>query len=194
MLKLLKSRVVLVTALFAAFGGALSKLLKIDEMEGYYVALTSLIALLTTLLISFLLKGVWSKKRKKTLQIILSITSVLFIISALYHTNVFLTKTISYHHPKDRPASYLVKGKNYSVEGVRRKALYPDYNDDEILYQALGGPTGKTHLWDQSDINANTFALITSYVLLVIFFSGSTFALLEILSSQYAKSTARNIE
>jgi hypothetical protein len=83
---------------------------------------------------------------------------------------------------------YLVKGNNYSREGNGRKAEYPDFSDDELLYQKLGGPRGKTHLWSQNDINSNTFSLISSYILLVVFFSGSVFALLEILTLQYAKS------
>ncbi|RTL60263.1 MAG: hypothetical protein EKK37_05345 [Sphingobacteriales bacterium] len=191
MLSILKSRVILVTALFGVFGGALSLLLKIDEMQRYYVALSMLVAFLISLLLSFLLKGSLKGRMKQTLKIILSVGFVLFIVSALYHTKIFLEKTMAYHYPAGSRTSYLVKANNYSEDGKKRKALNAAMTDEELLYQQLGGPGGKRHLWDSGEIDSNTFSLITSYIILIIFFSGSVFALLEILSLTNASNLAR---
>ena len=191
MLSILKSRVTLVTALFAAFGGGLSLLLKIDEMQRYYVALSALVAFLISLLLSFLLKGSLKRKAKQSLKIILSVGFILFIIAALYHTRSFLEKTIAYHYPAGSSVSYLVKGNTYSTEGDSKKALHPTMTDEEIIYHQLGGPLGKRHLWNQSEIDANTFSLISSYIVLIIFFSGSVFALLEILALTNAANLRR---
>ncbi len=191
MLSILKSRVVLVTTLFAVFGGGLSILLKIDEMQSYYVALSSLVALLISLLLSFLLKGTVKKKQKQMLKIILSAGFLCFIISALYHTNLFLNATIPYHYPQGSKVSYLVKGENYSNVGKEFRDQYPKLADDQIMYMHLGGPRGKIQLWEQRDINANTFKLITSYIILLIFFAGSVFALLEILTLYQSASVKK---
>ncbi len=185
---LLKSRVAQVTLLFGVFGGALGKLLKIDEMEGYYMGLTSLVALVISLLISFLLKGRWSLKTKRTLQVVLAVASVLFIAAALFHTYVFLNKTYPYRTPGGQSAVYLVKGEKLSLEGMALKKKYVNQTENEILFYHLGGPNQKAHLWEQAEINTNTFLLIASYVLLVVFFSATTFALLEILAIKYGGS------
>ncbi len=190
LLSLLKSRVVLVTFLFAAFGGALTLLLKIDEMQRYYIALSSLVALLMSLLLSFLLKGMVKKKQKLILKAVLSAGFICFIGSALYHTNLFLNATIPYRYPVGS-TSYLVKANAYSKQGEKFREKYPSLADDQLLYMHLGGAPGKTFLWEQRDINANTFKLITSYIILLVFFAGSVFALLEILVMYYAPSLAK---
>ncbi len=190
MLSILKSRVVLVTALFAAFGGGLSLLLKIDEMQSYYIALSSLVAFLISLLLSFLLRGTFKKKQKQMLKIILSVGFVCFIVAALYHTNLFLNATSPYRFPPGT-TSYLVRADDYSINGKTYKGKYPSLADDQILYMHLGGSGGKTFLWEQRDINSNTFKLITSYIILLIFFAGTVFALLEILALYYAPSVRK---
>ena len=69
MIALLKYRVLFITLLFTIFGGALSLLLKIDEMESYYPALAALIALSVSLLISLLTKGRWTTSFKNKVKI-----------------------------------------------------------------------------------------------------------------------------
>ncbi|SRR6266542_821250 len=187
MINILKSRVTIVTILFAAFGGALSKLLPIDEMEGYYIPLTTLVAFFISLLISFLLKGSWNIKKRKILQIILVGGFICFIASSLYHTYLLINKTIPYRFPKGN-VTYLVKGNRYTDTGNKYHNSLPYLSDAQILHDTLGGAEQKVALWEQKEIDSNTFALITSYVFLVIFFSASVFALLEILHTHYPKS------
>ena len=86
MIAILKYRVLLITILFGAFGGALSLLLKIEDLKTYYPSLAILIALTVSLLISFLIKAKWNIRLRNQLKAISVVLFILFLAAAVLHT------------------------------------------------------------------------------------------------------------
>lgn len=194
MIKLLQYRAALLTVLFGLFGGAISKLLVIEEMTWYYTSLASIIALVVNLLVSFLLKGRWNKTRKNYIKV----TSVLFFIALIttlfLHTKYFIEGTFPYKGYDDK-VSYYVKGNEYTSIAKQFKGERPDIESDaDLIREGFGSPAEKDKVWTAQSINANMLKLISTYSLIIIFFVSLISMLIEVLMGPYGKSTGKSIE
>lgn len=188
MLDLLKYRVVFITLLFGAFGGALSLLLKIEELKNYYPSLAVLIALCVSLLISFLLKARWSTRLRDRLKIVAVLLFLLFVATAALHTYYIINRTFEYREFDE--VNRYVKG-NYTDTAIAYKKRFPFLKDEEILRDRLEGVTAIEIFWTKESINNNIFRLIASYCGLVLFFVASVTLLSEILATNYRKRTKK---
>lgn len=188
MIKILNNRVTYITLIFGLFGGALSLLLKIEDMKAYYPALASLIALLVSLLVSLLIKGKRGPAQRKLFKWLAALLFFLFLACAIIHTNFIINKTFDYHE-FDQMSRY-VKG-DYSTAGLGAKQRYPTLTDEQILYKKMGGPDGISVYWTASSINHNIFLLIISYCGVIIFFVASITFLTEVLAEQDKKKSRK---
>jgi hypothetical protein len=186
MLKVLNSRIVYITIIFAAFGSALSMLLKIEAMKTYYPALATLISLLVSLLVSLLIKGKRDKRSKARLKIWAVILFMLFLLCAVFHTGYIINKTFEYREFDE--VNRYVKGE-YSDSGLVVKQRYPMLNDEQILYKKMGGTDGIEIYWVKSSIDYNIFMLIITYCGVVMFFVACITLLTEILSENNKRLT-----
>ncbi|MXV50321.1 hypothetical protein GS399_05000 [Pedobacter sp. HMF7647] len=192
MIKLLKYRAALISIMFGLFGGALSKLLDIDEMAGYYTALASLIALVVSLLISFLLKGTWKRAVRNNVKIISIVLFFGLIVTIYMHTKYFIECTFQYKD-FDGHKSYYVNGSEYTEQAKKFKRNNPQIqSDDDLIREGFGSPAEKSKVWTPDSIQKNVLKLITSYSLLVIFFVSIISILLEVLTLHYGRSTAKS--
>lgn len=193
MINLLKYRAGLIAVMFGLFGGALSKLLEIDEMTKFYTALSSLIGLVISLLVSFLLKGKWSNHLKNNLKIISIILFAGLILTAYLHTKYFMECTFSYPN-YDGSTSYYVKGYEYTPLAQKYKASHPEIKSDTDLIYIGFSPAEIDMVWTQESIQENLLKLITSYSLLVIFFVSIVSLLMEVLIVHYSASTSKTMQ
>jgi hypothetical protein len=178
-IKVLNNRVTYITLIFGLFGGALSLLLKIQDMKTYYPALASLLALVVSLLVSLLIKGKRNPRIRNTFKFIAAVLFVLFVGCAIVHTNYIIKKTFEYHE-FDEMNRYVIG--DYSDAGLNMKRKYPMLTDEQILYQKMGGPDGIAIFWNKSSIDNNIFILIISYCGVIIFFVASVTFLTELLA------------
>ncbi len=183
-IEILNNRVTYITLIFGLFGGALSLLLKIEDMKTYYPALASLIALLVSLLVSLLIKGKKGPAQRRLFKILAALLFFLFLVCAILHTNFIIKKTFEYHE-FDQMSRY-VKG-DYSPAALAAKQKYPMLTDEQILYQKMGGPDGISVYWTAASIDNNVFLLIISYCGVIIFFVASITFLTEVLAEQEQK-------
>jgi len=188
MIKILNNRVTYLTVIFGLFGGALSLLLKIEDMKTYYPALASLIALLVSLLVSLLIKGKRGPAQRRLFKIMAAVLFFLFLVCAILHTNFIIKKTFEYHE-FDQMSRY-VKGE-YSTLGLTAKQKYPNLTDEQILYKKMGGPDGISVYWTKSSIDNNVFLLIISYCGVIIFFVAAITFLTEVLAEQDKKKSPK---
>lgn len=194
MIRLLHYRAALISVLFGLFGSALSKLLVIDEMTWYYTALASLIGFVVNLLVSFLLKGRWSKNRKNYTKGI----CILFffgLISTIYlHTKFYIEGTFPYSDYEDK-VTYYVKGTVYTPMALKFKQENPYIiSDANLIREGFGSPLEKDKVWTEESINQNKLKLISSYSLIVIFFVSIISILIEVLLMHYNKTTTKTLE
>jgi hypothetical protein len=183
-LEILNNRVTYITLIFGAFGGALSLLLKIEELKTYYPSLSILIALLVSLLVSLLIKGKRGPKVRNRFKIAALVLFVLFLICAIQHTRYIINKSFEYHE-FDETNRY-VKG-IYSDSGLATKKRYPSLNDEQILYQKMGGADGIKIFWTPVSVDNNIFLLVVSYCGIVLFFVASITFFLELLAEEEMK-------
>lgn len=188
MIAILKYRILFITVLFGAFGGALSLLLKIEELKKYYPSLAVLIALIVTLLISFLIKAKWGTRYRNKLKIISVILFFLFLGTAFLHTFYIIDRTFEYR--EFDTVSRFVKGEYSDAAKVFKKA-HPNQTDKEALYNEFGGTSGIDIYWTKDSINKNILRLIISYCCIVMFFVACVSLLAEILAAKYGKSTKK---
>lgn len=194
MIKLLQYRAALLTVLFGLFGGALSKLLVIDEMTWYYTALASIIALVANLLVSFLLKGRWSTRMKNNTKITSVLLFLAFITSLFMHSKYYIESTFSYSGYDDE-LSYYVKGNEYTAVAKEFKQAHPYIESDaDLVREGFGSPTEKGKVWTVESINQNKLKLISTYSLIIIFFVSLISILIEVLMGHYGKTTTKTIE
>lgn len=182
--KVLNNRVTYITVIFGLFGGAISLLLKIEEMKTYYPALAILIALLVSLLVSLLIKGKRNPKIRYVFKITAAILFLLFLVCAVLHTNYIINRTFEYHEFDEN--NRYVKGV-YSDSGLVARKKYPMLNDEQILYQKMGGTDGIEIYWTKSSVDSNIFLLIISYCGVVMFFVASITFLTEVLAEEENK-------
>lgn len=184
MITLLKYRVLLVTFLFGAFGGALSLLLKIEDLKTYYPSLAVLIALTVSLLISFLIKARWETGFRNKLKVAATLLFVLFLVSAFVHTYLIINRTIEVRE-FDTMSRYVTG--DYSAAGLAYIKAHPTQTDKEALYNEFGGAEGVPIYWTPTSINNNILLLIITYCAVVLFFVACISLLAEILSGKYGK-------
>ncbi len=193
--KLLKARVLVITALFGLFGFALPKLLEMDELQSYYNALTPLLALVVSFLISFMLKAKWSIKLRNTLKMISVLVFVLLLGIVFLHTHLYIKDTFRYSDFEGNVGTYYVKGNVYTARAKQFLSEHPEFeSDSELVKEGFGGPEGKNLVWTQESINNNILWLITSYSLLVIILVALLSMILEILVLNYSKSNKKLME
>jgi hypothetical protein len=186
MVAFLKLRVVFITLLLGLFGGALSLLLKIDELQSYYPALAALIALCVSLLISFLIKGKWTIVFRNRIKKVAVILFSLFIVAALVHTYFFINSVFKYEN-FNGDISYYIKGSVYTAAALKCKKQHPEITSDAaMMTTCFESPEAKTEAWTEESINNNVFRLIISYCAVILFFVGTVSLLTEILASKYA--------
>lgn len=190
MIKLLKYRAALISVLFGLFGGALSKLLVIDEMSGYYPALACLIGLVISLMISFLLKGKWNRSLRNNIKLISVVLFTGLLASIYLHTKYFIEATVPIRDFEGK-TSYYVKGYEYSALAKKVKGLHPEIISDADLITEVFSPDEKDRIWTPESIQENLLKLITSYCILIIFFVTITSVLMEVLVGHYARSTLK---
>lgn len=185
MIAILKYRVLLITILFGAFGGALSLLLKIEDLKTYYPSLAILIALTVSLLISFLIKAKWNIRLRNQLKAISVVLFILFLAAAVLHTYYIIDRTFEYREFDE--VNRYVKG-SYSSLAYDYKKKYPNLSDEEILYERLGGTSAIDVYWTKESINKNIFSLIITYCCIVLFFVACISLILEVIGSRYKKT------
>lgn len=191
--KLLKNRVLLITLIFALFGGALPKLLQIDELQSYYTSLTPLLALVVSFFISFMLKAKWSVKWRNKLKAISAVLMVALLVLVYFHTYVYLRSTFRCDDFEGKEGSY-VKGDTYTANAKDYMIKNPKRTEDCALVEDFGGTEHKKEVWTSNSINENLLGLISTYVVLVIVLVGFLSMLLEILALNYSKSNAKLAE
>jgi hypothetical protein len=190
MITILKYRVALITLLFGAFGGALSLLLKVEDLKTYYPALAALIALTVSLLISFLIKAKWNTHFRNQLKAVSVVLFLLFLGTAGLHTYYIIDRTFEYKEFDE--VNRYVKG-SYSPMAYEYRKKYPNLSDEEILYQNLGGSTAIDVYWTKDSINKNIFSLIITYCCVVLFFVACISLLLEVSASRYKKQKKKAV-
>lgn len=188
MIAILKYRILLITILFGAFGGALSLLLKVEDMKTYYPSLAILISLAVSLLISFLIKAKWETRFRNKLKLAATVLFVLFLVSSFFHTYLIIDRTFEYR--EFDKMSRFVKG-DYSAIASDYKTKHRYQTDEEALYNEFGGTEGIKIYWTKESVNKNIFLLIVTYCCIVLFFVSCISLLIEILSSKYSKSTKK---
>ncbi|WP_026968065.1 hypothetical protein [Algoriphagus terrigena] len=194
MISLLKYRAALIAVIFGLFGGAISHLLKIEELTFYYTALASIIALVVNLMVSFLLKGKWNTHTKYSLKAVCLFLFAGLILILYTHTRYFLEGTFPYKNFEGQ-VSYYIKGTDYTPIAKDFKKENPYIQSDEdLMREGFGSPDEKDKVWTQDSINKVWMKLITSYCLVVILFVALVSVLIEILMTKYGKSTKRLIE
>ncbi|MBK9984827.1 MAG: hypothetical protein IPP15_21100 [Saprospiraceae bacterium] len=188
--KTLTIRVALITAMFGLFGGALVKLLKIDELQEYYYALTPLLALIVSFIISFLLNGKRTVKMRNKLRVISVVAFVGLLLMLFFHTRMYLSSTFRAKDFDDTVGFY-VKGNDhsYTTVALKFKAEHPSITSDaDLITEGFGGPDGKSSAWTQESIDNNILWLITSYSLVIILFVALLTMLLEILTKKESQN------
>lgn len=191
MIILLKYRAIFIGLLFGLFGGALTKLLAIDELAFYYTALASIIAIVVNLMVSFMLKGKWNTHVKYSVKAVCIFLFLALIIALYSHTNYFLRGTFPYRDFEDQ-VSYYIKGNEYTPIAIKFIEENPYIQSDEdLIREGFGSPDEKDKVWTQASINSNWMKLLTSYSLVIMFFVALVSILLEILISKYGKSTKK---
>lgn len=191
MIILLKYRAIFIGLLFGLFGGALTKLLAIDELAFYYTALASIIAIVVNLMVSFMLKGKWNTHVKYSVKAVCIFLFLALIIALYSHTNYFLRGTFPYRDFEDQ-VSYYIKGNKYTPIAIKFIEENPYIQSDEdLIREGFGSPDEKDKVWTQASINSNWMKLLTSYSLVIMFFVALVSILLEILISKYGKSTKK---
>lgn len=191
MIILLKYRAIFIGLLFGLFGGALTKLLAIDELAFYYTALASIIAIVVNLMVSFMLKGKWNTHVKYSVKAVCIFLFLALIIALYSHTNYFLRGTFPYRDFEDQ-VSYYIKGNEYTP--IAKKFIEENpyiQSDEDLIREGFGSPDEKDKVWTQASINSNWMKLLTSYSLVIMFFVALVSILLEILISKYGKSTKK---
>lgn len=184
MITLLKYRVLFVTFLFGAFGGALSLLLKIEDLKTYYPSLAVLIALTVSLLISFLIKAKWETGFRNKLKIAATLLFVFFLVAAFLHTYLIINRTIEIRE-FDEMSRYVTG--DYSPAAKEYLNAHRNQTDKEALYNEFGGAEGIPIYWTPKSINNNILLLIISYCAVILFFVACISLLAETLSSKYGK-------
>lgn len=191
MIILLKYRAIFIGLLFGLFGGALTKLLAIDELAFYYTALASIIAIVVNLMVSFMLKGKWNTHVKYSVKAVCIFLFLALIIALYSHTNYFLRGTFPYRDFEDQ-VSYYIKGNEYTPIAIKFIEENPYIQSDEdLIREGFGSPDEKDKVWTQASINSNWMKLLTSYSLVIMFFVALVSILLEILINKYGKSTKK---
>lgn len=192
MVSFLKYRVVFITLLFSLFGGALSLLLKIDEMQTYYPALAALIALSVSLLVSLLTKGKWTTSFRKKIKVAATVLFLLFLATIAFHTYYFINNTFKFVNFGGKVA-YHVKGSTYTDAALRCRADHPSEitSDAKMLELCFEGLPGKTDAWPEDSIKQNVFKLIASYSVVILFFVATISLLTEVLASKYTRHKQR---
>jgi hypothetical protein len=194
MIKLLQYRAALLSVLFGLFGSALSQLLVIDELTWYYTALASILALVVNLLVSFMLKGRWSRSRRDYTKVACILFFLCLIATVYTHTRHFMAGTFPYRDYEDK-VSYYVKGNEYTYYAKKFKESHPYIESDaDLIREGFGSPAEKDKVWTTQSINRTMLRLISSYSLIVIFFVGIISILLEVLMGRYGKHTAASFE
>jgi hypothetical protein len=194
MIKLLQYRAALISALFGLFGSALSKLLVIDELTLYYTALSSVLALVVNLLVSFLLKSKWNASMRNYTKLICILCFLGLIATVYIHTRYFMAGTFPYRDYDDK-VSYYVKGYEYSYSAKEFKDAHPYIGSDaDLIREGFGSPAEKDKVWTVQSIDKTRLRLISSYSLIVIFFVGIISILIEVLVGHYNKATAKTFE
>ncbi|MBC7913121.1 MAG: hypothetical protein H7Y07_03265 [Pyrinomonadaceae bacterium] len=191
MINLLKYRAALIGIMFGLFGGGLSKLLVIDEMSGYYTALSSLLALIISLLISFLLKGRWNRHVRNNIKIISIVLFAGFIYSIYLHTILFTEGTFRFKSFEGN-TSYYVKGDVYTFVALAFKKNNPQIiSDEDLVREGFESPDEKGKIWTPKSIRKSLIKLISSYSLVVISFVSIISILMEVLIGHYKHSTLK---
>lgn len=194
MITLLHYRAALISVLFGLFGSALSKLLVIDEMTWYYTAIASLIGFVVNLLVSFLLKGRWSKNMKNYTKIVCILFFFGLITMVYLHTKYYIEGTFPYSDYEDK-VTYYVKGTVYTPTAIKFKQENPHIiSDGDLIREGFESPFFKGKVWTEESINQNKLKLITSYSLIVIFFVSIISILIEVLMVHYNKATTKTLE
>lgn len=204
----LKYRIAFITILFTAFGGILSTIMNIDSIPNWsYAAIASLISLVLSLYISFLLKEPWTKKIKTRVRRISTMLLVAFVISCFVfiwlfrfqltfevneydaaHSFADTTSGIAY----SKPVRY-VKGVYYTKDVRDTIKKDPDLaRDPAALLKAAGGSKYIDFVWDKRSRDLAQFYLLLSYTVFVLLFVANVSLLCEVLTTKYKdKETTR---
>jgi heme/copper-type cytochrome/quinol oxidase subunit 2 len=203
--KFLNYRIVFITILFAAFGGILSSIMDIESIGKWsYAAIASLIALVTSLFISFLLKGNW-KKMHKSVQWISTLLFILFLISCFVFIWLFrfqLTFEMKEFDNSKTPADTsgiaatkmvrYIKGTHYTTNALNYIKDNPgaEKNPEELV-NSFGGSRYIESVWDPESRNHAQFYLMLCYCVFVLLFVANVSLLCEVLVTKYKNKTPK---
>lgn len=194
MIRLLQYRAALVTVMFGLFGGAISNWLVIEEYSWLYFGIASILGLTVNLLVAFLLKSKWSKGIKNNIKLVCIFLFTALVVNLYMHTKFFLERTFAYKNFDDEVV-YYVKGTEYTPLAKAFKLANPEIvSDADLIMEGFGSPLEKGKVWTEASIIESWLKLISSYALFIIFFVGLVSVLIEVLTGQYGKSTAKSIE
>lgn len=194
MIKFLQYRAAFLTVLFGLFGGAVSKLLVIDDFTWFFPAVASLIALTVNLLVSFLMKGRWEKKLKNHIKITCVLLFIAFMTSMFFYTKFIIEDTFA-TLDFDGKVTYHVKGDIYTDAALEFKKKFPYIeSDDDLVREGFGLVGGKNKVWKSESIKKNQFKIGFTYILTIMFFVALISILIEVLMGVYGKSTRKTIE
>jgi hypothetical protein len=198
--KLLNYRIAFITVLFAAFGGILSTIMNIASVGSWsYAAIASLIAVVTSLFISLLLKREWTDKVRLRVQRISTGLFIAFIICCLafiWLVRFGLTfemqefdndKTLA--NPTGKVAYKTiryVKGVSYTADAQQYIRENPGAGDNTTeLVQAFGGSAEMNAIWSEDSRDLAQFYLMFGYCLFVLLFVANVSLLCEVLVTKY---------
>lgn len=194
MIKLLQYRAALVSVLFGLFGGAVSNLWVIEEISWLYSGIASITGLSVNLLVSFLLKGKWTRIMKNNTKLACIILFIALVGTLYLQTKYFLERTFAYQD-HDNVVTYYVKGTEYTPFAKAFKLANPEIvSDADLIREGFGSPAEKGKVWTPDSINDSWLKLISTYTLFVIFFVSLISILIEVLVGQYGKATSKSIE
>ena len=200
----LKYRIQFITIIFAAFGGILSFIMDINSIQPWsYAAIASIIALVTSLLISLLLKGKWTKQMRKRVRGVSIVLFILFLFSCflflwlfrfqltfeMKEINAFHTSSDSSGINQPKIVRY-VKGVYYTPEA--RKYLIDNPGEDinpSNMVKAFGGSSQIDLVWDKRSRDLAQFYLFLSYCAFLVFSVANISLICEVLVTKYSDKT-----
>ena len=163
-----------VGVLFAAFGGFLVGVAPPQAADSRFaVGLSSFITLVILLLIASL-----SRKKHRRIWILTAVFALILAAGTAYYYKSSYDELVFEYPPIGEPKRKYVAGTTLTPEGEKLKRENPGISTAKLV-SGVGGWDLRGKLWPEASLNAARRKLVFSYVVLVIAFATSIFALTE---------------
>lgn len=201
-IKFINAQALIVTAIFALFGGALTNFLGIPELTLRYMSIASLLGLVLILLINLLLKVSKKASVKLILKIIAILLFVGLVISFFRYDRIFGDATFEYTDI-DSIKTNFIKGTEKGLQQSASEFLERFIKDNgriptdhELLDNAGGiyekaGINNIAKVWTPASILSNKRLLIQSYILMAMLFLASIYFITEVILNFYKERKKR---